>query len=277
MTLYTTLFIDKTKYRFKMKIKTIIAAVAASLAIVACGSSKPVEGSKEVKALLPSAGQVDSASYLIGINFGSWIKGNNFGELNYSQIVKGIKDFVNSKGTPRDSNFFDQFKVNPEQMNEVLDSYMTKRRDYTSALNKEKADKFFAENKTKEGVDTTASGLQYKIIEAGNDVHPGEKDTVWVNYKGSLLNGEVFDQSQEGNPVKFTLGGVIKGWSEGIQLIGEGGHIELYIPSELGYGEYGSRGIEPNATLIFDVVLEKVGKFVPKEETEPVKPVLKKK
>ena len=252
-----------------MKLSKIFTIAAAALAIVACGPK--VEGSKEVVDLLPKASQVDSASYLIGINFGSWIKGNNFGELNYSQVIKGIKDFMNAKGDQRDTNFVKQFKINPMEMQEILDSYLSKRRDYTAALNKEKADAFFAENAAKDSIQVTESGLQYKIIEAGSELKPvNDKDTVWVNYKGTLLNGDTFDESN-GEPVRFTLNRVVKGWSEGLKLVGEGGKIKLFIPSDLGYGEYGSRGIEPNSALIFDVELTKVGTFVEKEEPAPAK------
>ena len=251
-----------------MKLSKILTIAAAALAIAACGPK--VEGSKEVVDLLPKASQVDSASYLIGINFGSWIKGNNFGELNYSEVVKGIKDFMNAKGDQRDTNFVKQFKISPMEMQEVLDSYLSKRRDYTAALNKEKAEAFFAENAQKDSVQVTESGLQYKIIEPGSELKPvNDKDTVWVNYKGTLLNGNVFDES-DGEPVRLFLNRVVKGWSEGLKLIGEGGKIQLFIPSDLGYGEYGTRGIEPNSALIFDVELTKVGTFVEKPE-EPAK------
>ena len=255
-----------------MKFSKIFVIAAAAVLIASCGANKGAEGSKEVQALLPKASQIDSVSYLIGINFGSWVKGNNFGELNYGEVVKGMKAFIRSKGNPRDSNFVKQFKVNPELMNEVLDDFVSKRREYTQKLNLEKEEKFLTENKDKEGVQVTESGLQYIILEPGNDVHPTVKDTVTVNYKGTLLNGDVFDESN-GNPATFTLGRVIKGWSEGMQLIGEGGKIRLFVPAELGYGEYGTRGIEPNSTLIFDVDLEKVGKFV---EPAPAEPATKK-
>jgi FKBP-type peptidyl-prolyl cis-trans isomerase FkpA/FKBP-type peptidyl-prolyl cis-trans isomerase FklB len=255
-----------------MKFSKIFVIAAAAVLIASCGANKGAEGSKEVQALLPKASQIDSVSYLIGINFGSWVKGNNFGELNYGEVVKGMKAFIRSKGNPRDSNFVKQFKVNPELMNEVLDDFVSKRREYTQKLNLEKEEKFLTENKDKEGVQVTESGLQYIILEPGNDVHPTVKDTVTVNYKGTLLNGDVFDESN-GNPATFTLGRVIKGWSEGMQLIGEGGKIRLFVPAELGYGEYGTRGIEPNSTLIFDVDLEKVGKFV---EPAPAEPTTKK-
>ena len=252
-----------------MKLSKIFTIAAAALAIVACGPK--VEGSKEVVDLLPKASQVDSASYLIGINFGSWIKGNNFGELNYAQIVKGMKDFMNAKGDQRDTNFVKQFKINPMEMQEILDSYLSKRRDYTAALNKEKAEAFFAENKDKDSVVVAESGLQYKIIEPGSELKPvNDKDTVWVKYKGTLLNGDVFDESGD-EAVRLNLNRVVKGWTEGLKLIGEGGKIKLFIPSDLGYGEYGTRGIEPNSALIFDVELEKVGTFVEKEEPAPAK------
>ena len=223
-----------------MKFSKFIAIASAAVLMAACGGNA-VEGSKEVRDLLPNKSAVDSVSYLIGVNFGSWIKGNNFGEVNYSKLVDGIKDWMKAAGTPSDSNFVKQFK--------------------------EKGAAYLDANKAKEGWQVTESGLQYKIIEAGNDVHPTEQDTVWVNYKGTLINGDVFDQNDD---VRFTLNRVVKGWQEGLQLIGEGGHAELAIPSDLGYGEYGSRGIEPNSVLLFDVTLNKVGKFVEKAE-EPAK------
>ena len=250
-----------------MKLSKILTIAAAAIAIVACGPK--VEGSKEVVDLLPKASQVDSASYLIGINFGSWIKGNNFGELNYSKVIEGIKDFMKAEGDQRDTNFVKQFKINPMEMQEILDSYLSKRRDYTAALNKEKAEAFFAENAAKDSIQVTESGLQYKIIEAGSAKKAtSDKDTVWVNYKGTLLDGTVFDQNDD---INFTLGRVIKGWSEGMKLVGEGGKIKLVIPGNLAYGEDGTRGIEPNSTLVFDVELLEVHPYVEPVVQEPVK------
>ena len=250
-----------------MKFNKIIAIASAAVLMAACGGNA-VEGSKEVRDLLPGKSAIDSVSYLIGVNFGSWIKGNNFGEINYNKLIDGMKDWMKAQGTPADSNFVKQFKINPEEMNELFDGFLSKRREYTAALNTEKGQKYLDENKTKEGWQVTESGLQYRIIEAGNENKPTEKDTVWVNYKGTLINGDVFDQNDD---VRFTLNRVVKGWQEGLQLIGEGGHAELAIPAELGYGEHGTRGIEPNSVLLFDVVLNKVGKFVEKAE-EPAKP-----
>ena len=247
-----------------MKISKIFAIASAAVLMVACGSSA-VEGSKEVRDLLPKKSNVDSVSYLVGVNFGSWIKGNNFGELNYDQMVKGIKDFIKAKGNMQDSTFVEQFKVNPNLMNEVLDNYIQKRRAYTGALNNEKGQKYIEDFLKEDGAMQTESGLAYQIIEAGNDKKAvSDQDTVWVDYKGTLLDGTVFDQNDN---INFTLNRVIKGWGEGLKLIGEGGKVKLVIPGELAYGEFGNRNIEPNATLLFDVTLNKVGNYVaPVEE-----------
>ena len=241
-----------------MKISKLFAIASAAVLIVACGA--PVEGSKETKALLPNKSQVDSASYLIGINFGSWLKGNNFGEINYNELIKGIKDWMKAEGNTQDSTFFKQFKVDPNEMNTVLDGFIQKRRLYTGALNKEKGEAYVENFLKEDGAMQTESGLCYKIIEPGNDKKAvSDQDTVWVDYRGALIDDTVFDENEN---INFTLGRVIRGWSEGMKLIGEGGKIKLVIPGDLAYGEYGNRNIEPNATLVFDVTLNKVGTYV---------------
>ena len=115
---------------------------------------------------------------------------------------------------------------------------------------------FLQENATKDGVQTTASGLQYKILQAGSGEFPTAESTVTVHYTGKLIDGTVFDSSIErGEPISFPLSGVIPGWTEGVQLINVGGKIELTIPYELGYGERGQGPIPPRSVLIFDVEL----------------------
>ena len=241
--------------------KFLIVALALSMATVACSqnNAKLPDGTS-AKDLLPSKAQVDSVSYLLGINFGSFLKQYNFGgDLNYAEMKKGILDFLGAEGNQADSNFVKQFKVNPELMNDVFNSFLDKREQYTSALAAAEEKKFFDDNAKKDGIMTTESGLQYKIIEPGSAVKPGPQDTVLVRYKGSLLDGTVFDEVPAGEePIRLTLDRVIPGWTEGLQLIGEGGKAVLYIPSELGYGSRGSGMIEPNSTLVFDVELEKV-------------------
>ena len=124
----------------------------------------------------------------------------------------------------------------------------------------EKGEKFLKENASKEGVKTTASGLQYKIEKEGDGKSPKATDTVLVHYKGTLLDGKEFDSSYKRNePFEFPLNGVIPGWTEGLQLLKEGGKATLYIPSKLAYGSRGAGGlIGPDETLIFVVELLKV-------------------
>lgn len=116
-------------------------------------------------------------------------------------------------------------------------------------------------NRTKDGVSETASGLQYRVLTEGTGAKPGPRDKVTVHYKGSLVNGQEFDSSyKRGTPIDFPLNAVIAGWSEGVQLMQEGAKYEFVIPSQLGYGAAGAGGaIPPNATLIFEVELLKVG------------------
>ena len=252
--------------------KFLIVALALSVATVACSqnNTKLPDGT-DAKALLPSKAQVDSVSYLLGINFGSFLKSYNFGEdLNYAQMKEGMVDFLKAEGNQNDPEFVNQFKVNPELMNDLFNSFLEKRNDYLMALNLAKENSFLAADAKKDGVQTTDSGLQYKIIEAGNSVKPGPQDTVLVRYKGTLIDGTVFDEvDAESEPIRLTLDRVISGWTEGLQLIGEGGKAQLYIPSELGYGANGSGSIEPNSTLIFDVELVQVFPYIdPKIDPE---------
>ena len=237
------------------------AACAAALAVSCNTSSAP-----EVDVEMPSAAEVDSVSYLLGVNIGSFIKGNNFAEdlaeLNMAEFKKGIVDFLEAEGTPYDPDFGANFKIDPNEMSRILNGFLTKKQNYKAAVNLAKGKEFLVANALKEGVDTTASGLQYKIENAGADYKVAPQDTVWVNYKGTLLDGTVFD---ENDSTMFVANRVIRGWTEGLGLLGEGGKATLYIPANLAYGERGNRGIEPNSVLVFDVEVLKVGKFVPKE------------
>ena len=124
----------------------------------------------------------------------------------------------------------------------------------------EKGEAFLKENAKKDGVKTTASGLQYKVLKEGEGKSPKATDTVKVNYEGKLIDGKVFDSSyKRGEPIEFGLNQVIPGWTEGVQLMKEGATYEFTIPSKLAYGERGAGGeIPPNATLIFKVELIKV-------------------
>lgn len=197
-----------------------------------------------------SSGEVKKASYMLGHNFGQFIQGNKMGALDINQIVKGIKDAC--KGV----------EVDQEEFMQVMDEYMKKMSEALKEANIAEAEKFFEKNAKDPDVKTTESGLQYKVIRAGNGVYPTSDDTVEVNYEGTLLDGTVFDSSYErGEPATFGLSQVIKGWSEGMQLIDEGGEICLWLPYDLAYGEYGAGGkIGPFQALKFKVELNKIVK-----------------
>ena len=253
-----------------MKIAKLFSIAAAAALVVACGSPK-VEGSKEVRDLLPTKGQTDTTSYLLGVNFGLVITQNGFGDLNMAQVEKGMKDALAAKeGQPMDSAFVKQFKIDPSNMNMIINSYLQKRTAYEGALNKEKGDKFRKEFYAKNRADSTASGIVYLIQDSGSEVRAtSDRDTVKVNYRGTLIDGKEFDAN---DGITFPLNRVIKGWTEGMKLVGEGGKITLVIPANLAYGERGPRDIGTNSTLIFDVDLLEVHPFVEKvAEPAPAK------
>jgi FKBP-type peptidyl-prolyl cis-trans isomerase len=247
-----------------MKTIKILAAAFAATMVMSCGTT--TKESIKVDVELPTAAQVDSVSYLLGVNFGSLIKNNNFAEsineLNMAEVKKGMADFIASEGNPYDEDFGKQFKIDPNKMNDLFNNFISKRQEYRAAVNLAKEEAFLADNAKKDGVQTTESGLQYKLISAGDDYKVQPQDTVVVTYKGQLLDGTVFDQNDS---TKFIANRVIKGWTEGLALLGEGGEAVFYIPAELAYGSRGNRGIAPNSTLIFEVKVHEIGKFATKE------------
>lgn len=233
-------------------IKTILACALCAVILASCQpKSKPLPGI--------TAGEVDSVSTAVGVAFGNMLKSSNLEGLNYSKIVAAMKGVMAGDTTL----IFDG-----QSAPMYIQEYMMKVSDALAIQKAEEEKKFFEENKKKEGVQETESGLQYKIEVAGSELKPSERDTVEVNYKGMLLDGKVFDSSYErGETVKFPLNSVIKGWTEGLQLIGEGGKETLWIPFNLGYG---GRDMGPNlpafSTLVFDVELVKVFPYVEKAE-----------
>lgn len=229
--------------------KTIAVCALSAMILASCQSNpKPLPGMTQ--------GEVDSVSVAVGVAFAGMLKGSQLDNINIGKVMSTIKTVL--KG--------DTVIFNDQTAPMYIQQYMMKANDALGVIKAEEEKKFMDENKTKEGVQETESGLQYKIEVPGNEVKPGPQDTVEVNYKGCLTNGKQFDSSYDrGETIKFPLNGVIPGWSEGLQLIGEGGKETLWIPFNLGYG---GREMGPDlpaySTLVFDVELVKVYPYVEK-------------
>ncbi|HSH52191.1 MAG TPA: FKBP-type peptidyl-prolyl cis-trans isomerase [Bacteroidales bacterium] len=194
---------------------------------------------------------LDSVSYALGIDIAKSLERGYVDELNYNAFIKGIEDVFNEE----------DFDIADDQSKQIIQKYFKQLRDTKIAQNLEEGRTFLDENKSKENIDVTESGLQYEIIKEGEGIAPAETDTVVVHYRGTLIDGTEFDSSYEkGKPARFPLNGVIPGWTEGLQLMKEGANYKLYIPTELGYGVRVRPGgvLEPNMALIFDVELIEV-------------------
>lgn len=239
-----------------MKKSFLIVAVCALGAVLFSSCSAQTSSEKQPAGMTKA--EVDSVSYMLGYNLGRSITYSNMGSLSISKIVEGIK--AAGKGV----------EISQEEFYGVVNGFMEKRMKLVGEENLAKAEKFFASNADTEGVQTTESGLQYRIEREGGLKAASEKDTVEVNYEGTTLDGEVFDSSYErGESVTFPLNRVISGWTEGMQLVGEGGEITLWIPANLAYGERAQGDkIGPNEALKFKVEVIKVHPFVEKEATK---------
>lgn len=194
---------------------------------------------------------IDSASYAIGANVGANLKQNlqtlPGGPANIDALIDGFISGI------KDSS---SLKMTPEVANEFLNQFLTAAQMKEAEADKAKGDAFLAENKTKEGVITTESGLQYKVITEGNGPRPTDENVVKVHYTGKLLDGTVFDSSvQRGEPAEFPVTRVIRGWTEGLKIMPVGSKYILWVPSDLAYGPQGVQGIKPNSTLEFEVEL----------------------
>lgn len=190
------------------------------------------------------------ASYGLGVLVASNLKTQGGDSLDVEALTIAIRDVYQNK----------TLKIQQQDAMMIVQTYMQQAAEKKNSKLREGSATFLKENKTKEGVITTASGLQYKVLTAGKGKAPKATDNVTVHYIGKLVDGTVFDSSVErGQPVSFGVNEVIPGWTEALQLMHEGDKWLLYIPQELGYGERGAGGqIPPYAALIFEVELIKV-------------------
>ena len=194
----------------------------------------------------------DSLAYALGINIGTSLKQQlepQFADINIDILLQGLTGiFKGAENMP--------FKNNEEAVM-FLNNYFAREMEKTAAGNREAGEKFLAENAKRPGVTVTPSGLQYEILTVGGGAKPAATDKVTVHYRGTLIDGTVFDSSIErGEPITFPLNGVIPGWTEALQLMPVGSKWIIYLPYNLAYGERGAGGsIEPYSTLIFEVEL----------------------
>jgi len=202
----------------------------------------------------------DSIAYVIGANIGLNLKKNlEADSLKFSSTAfsQGFKDALDGLDTIVFTKDAKQKIMSAFQT--VMQQKQTKGMAKVAGPNKEAGKKFLDENKKQAGVIVTKSGLQYKVIKEGTGATPTTNSNVTVNYEGKFLDGKIFDSSYETNkPVTFPVTGVIPGWTEALQLMKEGGIYELYINSDLAYGDQGNQGIPGGSTLIFKVELIKV-------------------
>ena len=236
-----------------MKIAT---TARLTLALVGILALQPV--CKAEKASPSNAGNKpqetrDKVSYSIGADIGNNLKRSDL-DLNAAFLTQGIKDAFSGKTVLTD----EEMKSTLQAFQAEMQAKMAAKQKAAGEKNKADSDKFLEENKKKEGVITTPSGLQYKVIKEGAGPKPKASDTVSVNYRGTLINGTEFDKSKE--PVTFPVEGVIPGWVEALQLMPVGSKWQLFVPPALAYGEQAPPMIGPNQALVFEVELLEIKK-----------------
>ena len=240
-----------------MKVVKNLAVVVITATMFSCGNQV-----KDVKSLET---ELDSVSYAVGLSMSSQLK-SNFNEVNKTLLNQGIRNGLDSTN----------LLIEAKEIQKVLSSYfqkkqqatMKERQDKAAELaeanfseNKKAGEDFLAANKSKKGIQTTASGLQYSVMKEGSGEKPaGPAPRVKVHYHGTNIEGKVFDSSVDrGTPADFGLNQVIKGWTEGVQLMNQGSKYKFFIPQELAYGaQQKGLDIKPFSTLIFEVELLEV-------------------
>ncbi|HKD84770.1 MAG TPA: FKBP-type peptidyl-prolyl cis-trans isomerase N-terminal domain-containing protein [Terriglobales bacterium] len=236
--------------------------------------AKPATGAQSTTAPANSAmdaalpTQKDKLSYAIGMNIGKGLHKDSI-DVDPNMIMRGLKDGM-AGGTTLMTD--EQAQAAITELRTQMMAKMAAEHQKEAEANKKEGEAFLAANKTKPGVVTLPSGLQYKVLKDGTGPKPAATDQVKCNYRGTLVNGTEFDSSaKHGEPITFPVNGVIKGWTEALQLMPVGSKWQLYVPADLAYGERGAGDvIPPNSTLIFDVELLAIEK--PQAPAAPATP-----
>jgi FKBP-type peptidyl-prolyl cis-trans isomerase len=230
--------------------RTLGVALLAGLAVGTAACTAPQDGASGTSSLDTEA---QKFGYAIGADIGKSLAPVK-DEVDLVALVDGIEEALAGKELRLDDE--GREKIKSEVSRKIQEKQMAERTAKAAAA-KDAGEKFLAENGKREGVKTTASGLQYEVMAEGSGAVPKATDKVTVHYKGTLIDGTEFDSSySRGQPVTFPLGNVIPGWTEGLQLVKAGGKARLFIPSSLAYGERGAGAkIGPNEALVFEVEL----------------------
>jgi FKBP-type peptidyl-prolyl cis-trans isomerase FklB len=242
----------------KFPITVLALAYMTSLQAQSSSSNKTVAPAKKPVATVPAAtrpatptvitlkNEIDSVSYALGVSLASYYKAQGVTQLNTTLMSRAVTDLLQGKSTLLDN----------ASSSTILNNYMTRLQNEKSKMNKQEGELFLAENKKRAEVKTTESGLQYEVLVQGTGEQPTAVDTVTCHYRGTFLDGKSFDNSYDrGQPISFPLTGVIRGWTEGLQLMKTGSKYRFYIPYSLGYGEYDYMSIPGGSMLIFEVEL----------------------
>jgi FKBP-type peptidyl-prolyl cis-trans isomerase FklB len=246
--------------------KKVFVVIVALCAIYSLSfgqkAGKKAEKAAETKVAIKSS--VDSISYSYGMDIGKYFRDlDKMGvKINIELLSQGMNDYSKKGKTlltlDEVTKILNRFS---QEMQAKQKEIMDKTKNEQADKNIKEGTKFLADNKTKAGVIETKSGLQYRIITEGKGKKPTLSDIVTVNYAGRTIDGQEFDSSyKRGQPATFPLSGIIEGWKEALQLMPEGSKWQIYIPSNLAYGEAGAgQAVGPHATLIFDIELIKIG------------------
>ncbi len=230
-------------------ISILLAGILGCLTLSAQVKKKPVKAVAAAPALKTTS---DSLSYSIGLMVANFYKQQGISDINTAAVSRAINDEMKN-GKPQ---------LSEQEANACLMAYVQKKKTEKSASNRKAGEAFLSANKSQPGVVTTASGLQYIVLQQGTGAKPLPTDKVKCNYEGKLIDGTIFDSSiKQGQPIEFAVNGVIPGWTEALQLMPAGSKWRLFIPADLAYGDNSpGPSIKPGSTLIFEVELLEVEK-----------------